>query len=382
MLHFGALPPETNSGRLYSGPGSAPMLAAAAAWDAVSNELFSTATGFGLTISELIGSGWSGPASAAMANAAAPYVAWLYDTAAQAEHTAAQAKAAAAAYELAFAMTVPPPVIAANRSLLAALVATNFFGQNTAAIAATEAHYAEMWVQDATAMYGYAGSSAAASPVDPFTGPPATTNPAGVAAQSGALAHPAADAGAAQAASLPALLSMLSTTLQQLVTSATSGVPMLLASVALHVPNAVNTAVSASSTVASGRGIYAQNERLAAQAEKDAEKNTGKAAESGGRLVSTTPAGTVTPSVQLGRASLIKSLSVPPNWATTATGSQPVEFTLANANIGTATADVEPGTQIPGSSFSQSVLGTLSRQEPENNHAKSKPIITRTPAAG
>ena len=53
-------------------------------------------------------------------------------------------------------MTVPPPVIAANRAQLMALIATNFFGQNTPAIAATEAHYSEMWVQDATAMYGYA----------------------------------------------------------------------------------------------------------------------------------------------------------------------------------------------------------------------------------
>jgi PPE-repeat protein len=35
-------------------------------------------------------------------------------------------------------------VIAANRSLLMALVATNLFGQNTAAIAATEMQYAEM----------------------------------------------------------------------------------------------------------------------------------------------------------------------------------------------------------------------------------------------
>ncbi len=43
----------------------------------------------------------------------------------------------------AFAMTVPPPVIAANRAELMALVATNFLGQNTPAIAATEAQYGE-----------------------------------------------------------------------------------------------------------------------------------------------------------------------------------------------------------------------------------------------
>ena len=102
-----------------------------------------------------------------MTAAAGSYVEWLSATAAQAEQTAAQARAAAAAYEAAFALTVPPPVIAANRSLLAALVATNFLGQNTPAIAATEAQYAEMWAQDAVAMYGYAGSSASATALTP-----------------------------------------------------------------------------------------------------------------------------------------------------------------------------------------------------------------------
>ena len=71
---------------------------------------------------------------------------------------------------------VPPPVIAANRALLQALVATNLFGQNTPAIAATETLYAEMWAQDATAMYGYAGTSASASTLPPFTPAPRATN--------------------------------------------------------------------------------------------------------------------------------------------------------------------------------------------------------------
>ena len=104
-----------------------------------------------------------------MAAAAAPYAAWMNTTAAQAEQTANQAMAAAAAYEAAFGMTVPPPVIAANRAQLASLVATNLLGQNGPAIAATEAHYGEMWAQDAAAMYGYAAQSAAATQVPSFT---------------------------------------------------------------------------------------------------------------------------------------------------------------------------------------------------------------------
>ena len=179
MLEFGALPPEINSGLMYAGPGSGPMLAASAAWVALADDLYLTASSYGLVISDLTSS-WLGPSSALMAAAAAPYVSWISATAAQAEQTATQATAAVAAYEAAFAMTVPPPVIAANRALLLMLVATNFFGQNTPAIMATEAQYMEMWAQDAAAMYGYAGASSAASTLTPFTIPLQTTNPGGV----------------------------------------------------------------------------------------------------------------------------------------------------------------------------------------------------------
>ncbi|EUA29926.1 PPE family protein [Mycobacterium xenopi 4042] len=64
-----------------------------------------------------------------MATAAASYVAWLSVTAGQAEEAASQAKAGAAAYEEALASTVPPPLIAANRAQLTALVATNLLGR-------------------------------------------------------------------------------------------------------------------------------------------------------------------------------------------------------------------------------------------------------------
>ncbi len=154
-MDFGALPPEVNSLRMYSGPGSAPMLAAMAAWDDVSAEMLLTAAAYESVLSALLSDGWLGPATAAMAAAAALYVTWLSATGLQAAQTAGQAAAAAAAFEAAFAMTVPPSVVAANRVQLLTLVATNFLGINTPAIAATEAEYAEMWAQDATAMYGY-----------------------------------------------------------------------------------------------------------------------------------------------------------------------------------------------------------------------------------
>jgi len=179
MIDFAMFPPEINSGRMYAGPGAGPMTAASAAWDALADDLYLAAAGYGYTVSDLTSS-WLGPSSMSMATAAATYVSWITVTAAQAALTAAQATAAVAAYEAAFAMTVPPPVIAANRALLLALVATNFFGQNTPAIMATEALYVEMWAQDAAAMYGYAGASLAASALTPFTTPPQTTSPSGL----------------------------------------------------------------------------------------------------------------------------------------------------------------------------------------------------------
>src|ERR1700741_4770148 len=124
-----------------------------------------------------------------MAAAAAPYAEWMSATAEQAEQAAAQARGAATAYQTAFVAVVPPPVIAANRGQLASLVATNLFGQNTPAIAATEAQYADMWAQDAAAFYGSAGPAAVAPQLAPSTEPPQTTNPAGAARQAATAAH-------------------------------------------------------------------------------------------------------------------------------------------------------------------------------------------------
>lgn len=189
-MDYGALPPEVNSGRMYVGAGAGPMLAATAAWDGLATDLYIAAAAYSSLISELT-CAWMGPASASMASASAPYVAWLTATAAHAEQTAVQAKTAVGAYEAAFAMTVPPPVIAANRAQLMTLIATNFFGQNMPAIAATEAHYAQMWAQDAAAMYGYAAASAGACALATFDEPPSTTNPGGQGGQAAAVAHAA-----------------------------------------------------------------------------------------------------------------------------------------------------------------------------------------------
>ena len=201
MLDFAALPPEINSARMYAGPGSAPMMAAAAAWNTMAAEMRFAAANYGSVLSELTSESWLGPSSTSMLAAAAPYLAWLSTTATQAEETGTQANAAAAAYESAFAMTVPPPVVAANRAQLSMLVATNVFGQNTPAIAATEAQYAEMWAQDAAAMNGYATASISAAQITPFTSPRTNTTPDGVAGQNEAV-NQAANTAAGNAQSL------------------------------------------------------------------------------------------------------------------------------------------------------------------------------------
>ncbi|BBX43766.1 PPE family protein [Mycobacterium simiae] len=223
MFDFGALPPEINSGRMYAGPGSGPMMAAAAGWDALSAELAMAASGYRSVIAELTAGPWIGPASQRMIAAVLPYLTWLSGMAADTEQTAIQARSAAAAFETAFMMTVPPPVIAANRMQLAILISTNFFGQNTPAIAATEAHYVAMWAQDAAAMYSYAAASAIDTQLPPITSSPQTTNPEGTTNQalatSKAAAEPAGKSGQTAASTtqmatngtVPQLLQQLAT---------------------------------------------------------------------------------------------------------------------------------------------------------------------------
>ncbi|WP_414626065.1 PPE domain-containing protein, partial [Mycobacterium tuberculosis] len=69
-MEFPVLPPEINSVLMYSGAGSSPLLAAAAAWDGLAEELGSAAVSFGQVTSGLTAGVWQGAAAAAMAAAA------------------------------------------------------------------------------------------------------------------------------------------------------------------------------------------------------------------------------------------------------------------------------------------------------------------------
>jgi len=182
---FSFLPPEINSARIFAGAGSGPLYMAAVAWDGLAADLQGSASSFDSVITALAGGPWAGPASVAMVAAASPYVGWLSAAAGQAALAAGQARAAATTFETALAATVHPAAVTANRVSLMALIATNFLGQNTPAIAANEADYIEMWAQDVGAMLGYfTGATSVASTLTPFSTPPVDL--AGLATQVGA----------------------------------------------------------------------------------------------------------------------------------------------------------------------------------------------------
>lgn len=315
-MDFGALPPEINSGRIYAGPGPGPMLAAAAAWHGLASELSSAATSYSAVLSGLA-SGWTGPSAMSMVAAAAPYVAWMNVTAIQAEQAGAQANAAAAAYEAAWEMHVPPPLIAANRALLMSLIATNILGQNTPAIAATEAHYGEMWVQDAGAMYGYAGASTAASTLTPFSPPPTTTNAAALAAQGVAVAHALTNPAGLGATLQPtSMLSQLSAAASP-ATSETSSVVSLPASSSLHALQLMELARTSTSTPMSVSRYAAAAGTALRYAEVYSAANKlfpGLGPFGMGGFVR----GDVPVSATMGRAGSLGALSVPQGWSAAA----------------------------------------------------------------
>ncbi|HZU48021.1 MAG TPA: PPE family protein [Mycobacterium sp.] len=378
-MDYGLLPPEINSARIYAGPGSGSLMAAATAWNALAAQLRATAASYSSVVSGLT-AGWQGPSSASMAAAAAPYAAWLNTTAAQAEQTAAQVQAGAAAYETAFAATVPPPVIAANRSQLATLMATNVLGQNTPAIAATEAQYADMWAQDAAAMYGYAGQSAAATRLTPFSSPPPTTNPGGGAGQAAAVAQASGTAPANAHSALSPLMSATPQALQSLAAPAAADPPAAAAD-----PPSLASFLSAlnSSPLAQGlgdiefvtKGIRPVNDALlstslglvasartlndsAVTGEAEIFASIPSAGGLAGGFTSGANAlgGASEVSAGVGRAGLVGALSVPPSWA----AATPTVRLAASVLQGTAAAAAPTAAaEGVGNLFSQMGLASL-----------------------
>lgn len=356
MIDYGALPPEVNSTRMYAGVGSGPMLAAAGAWDVLAQELSVTAAAVEMTIADLTSGPWRGPSATAMAAAALPFTTWFKTTAAQAEQAAMQAKAAAAAFETAYALTVPPQMVFANRAQLMTLVATNFFGQNTPAIAATEAHYAAMWAQDAAAMYTYAGTSAAASQLSEFTSPPQTTNPAAQAGQATATAQAVGNSTASQATSQS--LSLLQSLAQSAAATAapatgtetgTSTGTSAWTAFLQQIVTPLNTLTGYTNSAMGPfrlfdtAGQFLNGEEVSGQAVADARAfftELTKVAEvaKAGTASSYSPA----PSVALGRGIQVGALSVPHSWPMAPTSANQAAATLVSSRVAAAEAGALP----------------------------------------
>jgi PPE-repeat protein len=386
-MDFGIYPPEINSARMYAGPGSGPMLAAAEAWGSLAAELHSAANSYQSVVSGLTAGSWSGPSSASMAAAAASYTAWLTATATQAEETAAQAKSAAAAYQAAFTSTVSPPMVAANRSQLTTLVATNLFGRNTQAIAANEAQYAEMWAQDTAAMYGYAASSASATTLTPFTPPQQNTNPGGSAGQAAAVSQAtgtsagnvqstvqqafsavpnALQSAATAAAAAPAQASDPLGTLSNLI-SIFLDAPAAVATFAADIPFGVIGVVALPlDIIGAGTGLHT-DDIVSGWNGEQAWPDTGGRPPTPfpARITGPVgPAATTALSAGLGEANTVGALSVPPTWTIATPAVRPVSYTLpalpeTGAGAVPAVATAESAEAGSGSTFAEMAVAGM-----------------------
>jgi PPE-repeat protein len=364
-MDFGIYPPEINSGRMYAGAGSGPMIAAAEAWQGLAAELHSAANSYQSVVSGLTAGSWSGPSSASMAAAAASYSAWLTTAATQAEETAAQAKAAVTAYQAAFTSTVPPTMVAANRSQLTTLVATNLFGRNTQAIAANEAQYGEMWAQDAAAMYGYAASSASATTLTPFTPPQQNTNPSGSASQAVAVSEATGTSAGNVQSTVSSIQQAFSAVPNALTSAATSaaaapaqasdplGTLANLISVFLDAPSAIATFAAdipfgtlgvvslPLDIIGAGTGLHTDDIVSGWNGQK-AWPETGPApVEAFPARLLNLPPGTLPPpslSAGLGEANTVGALSVPPSWTVATPAVRPISYTLPALPATTANA--------------------------------------------
>ena len=408
-MSFMMFPPEINSSLMYNGAGSGPLMAAASAWDELAAELEAAAASYQTVLAQLTGTSWLGPSSARMAAATTPYVDWLAGTAGQAAQTSAQARFAAASYESAFAGTIPPAVIAANRALLAVLVATNFLGQNTPAIAATEAQYMEMWFQDGLTMDTYA-TLAQQAVVLPQQTPAPSPSDGGTSANAAAAAQSTASSASSTGTNLATALQNLFPSLSSNSTSSNGLSSAASTALPAATTNALSSAVSTtaadtatgsilpfqavyylttfasmpakmlismSNSMSASQAMQAGQQAMLADVTKILdEKMKGMMASISGQMRGFGSA----ISAQLASAGKLGGLSVPNGWAQAA----PEMVRAAPILPANSIAAPNVSAAMPNSPYTQALMGALNGRGMGTQAAKtaSVKVETRTPAGG
>jgi PPE-repeat protein len=391
MVDYGLLPPEINSGLIYAGPGAGSLLAAAAAWRGLAADLQEAASGHRSVITALTSGPWLGPAAASLTASVSPFLTWLDNSAEQAAQAASQATAAMNAYETAFAASVPPALIAANRALLQELIASNLLGQNSSAISTLEAQYAEFWAQDSGAMYSYAGSASAATKLAELPAPAEVVDSMGVADQAVAVVKAQYNTGYTNVASqvnprVSDVLKMMSSPINgAAIDKFLMEYTPLGDMVALHskylLPYVSSLAASIQSVQSFGQvsnGLtamanFAKPAAAAAKAAEGAASAAGAAALNAGQAV--TGAGSALGGVAagLGKAIPIGGLSAPANWV-------PWHATT-NPGIASAIPAAAEGNSFPmAPPFGQFFNGGYGRNQPTYGFRPS--VMAKPPAAG
>jgi PPE-repeat protein len=250
-----------------------------------------------------------------------------------------------------------------------------------------------MWAQDATAMYGYAGASASATTLPPFTPAPQTTT-----------------GGSAAASTQAAASQAISTALQGLTSTAATNATSASAlsdfeGNVLFLPNVAQAALTPLNTTGLFTDLSFDDDELHFEGLESTDQDILKTFTFNGwklppevtdESLMTRPVmalGTAeAPSVTagLGQAPTLGRLSVPPAWTVAAPEIRLAALTLPAANIAAAP---EVMAASPGSLFSEMTLanmasraisGTTTRgcQERSGSISRSRPVSTPTSPSG
>lgn len=397
-MSFSIFPPEINSGLIYTGPGSAPLLQAAEARSQLAAELVTTATATHSVIANL-DSTWTGIGSASATAATAPYVAWLEQAAATAAANAGLATQAAGLFEAARAASVPPPAIVANRAMLLALISTNFFGQNTPAIAATEAQYEAMWATDGAAMDTYSAAaeannnalqqvspppqsalattpgSAEGGPL-PGTGVPVTP-PSGydfatVGGLIDAVGLPSAMFGDKVAATTIASMMSPINTMSAPAMMLVRFLPMLMQFARM------GGAAGTAGTLAGQTGAGGAGTLMTQIGDFVNDKLQGAVGVLAGHFSSATSA----ISAKLGQAASMGALKVPQAWSMAADGMVRAAPVLPATTVSAPIQTMSAGSGLPGGPFGNALMGAMAGRGLGAVAAKAPKVMPRSPAGG